>query len=40
MATVHGAMISARAYGDVLTFGMILAPTLQKLIPGAISGKA
>ncbi|MDX8458179.1 TetR/AcrR family transcriptional regulator [Mesorhizobium humile] len=33
MATVHGAMISARAYGDVLTFGMILAPTLQKLIP-------
>lgn len=33
MATVHGAMISARAYGDVLTFGMILAPTLRKLIP-------
>ncbi|RWL39889.1 MAG: TetR/AcrR family transcriptional regulator [Mesorhizobium sp.] len=33
MATVHGAMLSARAYGDVLTFGMILAPTLQKLIP-------
>ncbi|TPK95514.1 MULTISPECIES: TetR/AcrR family transcriptional regulator [unclassified Mesorhizobium] len=33
MATVHGAMISARAYGDVLTFGMILASTLQKLIP-------
>ncbi|RWX61799.1 TetR/AcrR family transcriptional regulator, partial [Mesorhizobium sp. M2A.F.Ca.ET.039.01.1.1] len=23
------------AYGDVLTFGMILAPTLQKLIPEA-----
>ncbi|RTL94649.1 MAG: TetR/AcrR family transcriptional regulator [Hyphomicrobiales bacterium] len=40
MATVHGAMISARAYGDVLTFGIILAPTLQKLIPGAVSGKA
>ena len=33
MATVHGAMLSARAYGDVLTFGMIMAPTLQKLIP-------
>ena len=33
MAIVHGAMLSARAYGDVLTFGMILAPTLQKLIP-------
>lgn len=33
MATVHGAMISARAYGDVLTFGMIMAPTLRKLIP-------
>ncbi|RAZ90144.1 TetR/AcrR family transcriptional regulator [Mesorhizobium hawassense] len=35
MATVHGAMLSARAYGDVLTFGMILTPTLQKLIPTA-----
>lgn len=35
MATVHGAMLSARAYGDVLTFSMILAPTLQKLIPEA-----
>jgi TetR/AcrR family transcriptional repressor of nem operon len=34
MATVHGAMLSARAYGDVLTFGMILTPTLHKLIPG------
>jgi TetR/AcrR family transcriptional repressor of nem operon len=33
MATVHGAMLSARAYGDVLTFAMILTPTLQKLIP-------
>ncbi|MEZ2328891.1 TetR/AcrR family transcriptional regulator [Mesorhizobium sp. RCC_202] len=33
MATVHGAMLSARAYGDVLTFGMILTPTLRKLIP-------
>ncbi|TIS63000.1 MAG: TetR/AcrR family transcriptional regulator [Mesorhizobium sp.] len=35
MATVHGAMLSARAYGDTLTFGMILTPTLQKLIPEA-----
>ena len=34
MATVHGAMLSARAYGDVLTFGTILTPTLRKLIPG------
>ena len=34
MATVHGAMLSARAYGDVLTFGMILTPTLRKLVPG------
>lgn len=34
MATVHGAMLSARAYGDVLTFGVIMAPTLRKLIPG------
>lgn len=33
MATVHGAMLSARAYGDASTFGMILTPTLQKLIP-------
>ncbi|MBN9219226.1 MAG: TetR/AcrR family transcriptional regulator [Mesorhizobium sp.] len=35
MATVHGAMLSARAYGDVLTFGMILTPTLRKLNPAA-----
>ena len=33
MATVHGAMLSARAYGDTLTFGMIMTPTLQRLIP-------
>jgi len=33
MATVHGAMLSARAYGDGSSFGMILAPALQKLIP-------
>jgi TetR/AcrR family transcriptional repressor of nem operon len=39
MATVHGAMISARAYGDGSSFGVILAPTLQKLIPDAIPGK-
>ena len=35
MATVHGAMLSARAYGDTSAFGMIMAPTLQRLIPVA-----
>ncbi|MDX8443718.1 TetR/AcrR family transcriptional regulator [Mesorhizobium australafricanum] len=35
MATVHGAMLSARAYGDTAAFAMILAPTLHKLIPEA-----
>ncbi|MDX8501041.1 TetR/AcrR family transcriptional regulator [Mesorhizobium sp. VK4C] len=34
MATVHGAMLSARAYGDTAAFATIMAPTLQKLIPG------
>ena len=33
MATVHGAMLSARAYGDGSSFAMILAPTLRTLIP-------
>lgn len=33
MATVHGAMLSARAYADGSSFGMILTPTLRKLIP-------
>ncbi|MDX8480362.1 TetR/AcrR family transcriptional regulator [Mesorhizobium sp. VK24D] len=35
MATVHGAMLSARAYGDTAAFATIMAPTLQKLIPEA-----
>lgn len=34
MATVHGAMLSARAYGDTAAFATIMTPTLQKLIPG------
>ena len=31
MATVHGAMLSARAYGDPAIFGAILKPTMQRL---------
>ena len=31
MATVHGAMLSARAYGDPKTFGTILNPLLDRL---------
>ncbi|MGI4745571.1 MAG: TetR/AcrR family transcriptional regulator [Janthinobacterium lividum] len=31
MATVHGAMLSARAYGDPEMFGMIIAPLLARL---------
>ncbi len=31
MATVHGAMLSARAYGDAEMFGVITAPLLQRL---------
>ena len=33
MASVHGAMLSARAYGTPQVFGAILAPTLQRLSP-------
>lgn len=33
MASVHGAMLSARAYGTPEVFGAILAPTLQRLSP-------
>jgi TetR/AcrR family transcriptional repressor of nem operon len=33
MASVHGAMLSARAYGTPDVFGAILAPTLQRLSP-------
>jgi TetR/AcrR family transcriptional repressor of nem operon len=35
MATVHGAMLSARAYGAPEIFATILAPTLQRLSPTA-----
>jgi TetR/AcrR family transcriptional repressor of nem operon len=31
MATVHGAMLSARAYGDPEIFGVIMTPALQRL---------
>ncbi|WP_210051705.1 TetR/AcrR family transcriptional regulator [Neorhizobium petrolearium] len=33
MASVHGAMLSARAYGMPDVFGVILTPTLQRLSP-------
>ncbi|MGN6095511.1 MAG: TetR/AcrR family transcriptional regulator [Bosea sp. (in: a-proteobacteria)] len=33
MATVHGAMLSARAYGDPGMFGAITRPILQRLVP-------
>ncbi|PRA48170.1 TetR family transcriptional regulator [Ochrobactrum sp. MYb68] len=33
MASVHGAMLSARAYGTPDVFGAILTPTLQRLSP-------
>jgi len=32
MATVHGAMLSARAYGDPEMFGLITRPLIEKLI--------
>ncbi len=32
MATVHGAMLSARAYGTPATFGRIVGPMLDRLI--------
>lgn len=33
MATVHGAMLSARAYGDAKIFGVITHPLLNRLLP-------
>jgi len=33
MATVHGAMLSARAYGDPTIFGIVTAPLLERLTP-------
>ncbi|MGO7300584.1 TetR family transcriptional regulator [Rhizobium leguminosarum] len=35
MASVHGAMLSARAYGTPEVFATILTPTLQRLTPTA-----
>jgi TetR/AcrR family transcriptional repressor of nem operon len=35
MATVHGAMLSARAYGDTTIFGTIMDPHLARLSAGA-----
>jgi TetR/AcrR family transcriptional regulator, transcriptional repressor for nem operon len=32
MATVHGAMLSARAYGDAGMFGLIVRPMLERLV--------
>lgn len=34
MATVHGAMLSARAYGTPATFGLIVRPMLDRLMAG------
>jgi TetR/AcrR family transcriptional repressor of nem operon len=31
MATVHGAMLSARAYGDTTVFGSIMDPLLERM---------
>jgi TetR/AcrR family transcriptional repressor of nem operon len=31
MATVHGAMLSARAYGDTAMFGAIMDPQLERM---------
>jgi TetR/AcrR family transcriptional repressor of nem operon len=40
MATIHGAMLSARAYGDAKMFGKIVLPLMARLIvPPAISVK-
>jgi len=33
MATVHGAMLSARAYGDPKAFGLVTGPLLARLLP-------
>ena len=33
MATVHGAMLSARAYGDAKMFGAIINPLLARFVP-------
>lgn len=33
MATVHGAMLAARAYGDPRIFGVVIGPILERLAP-------
>lgn len=38
MATVHGAMLSARAYGDPKIFGVVTGPLLERLAPHFPSG--
>jgi TetR/AcrR family transcriptional repressor of nem operon len=35
MATVHGAMISARAYGDPKIFGVVTGPLVERLVPSS-----
>src|SRR3954465_768363 len=35
MAAVHGAMLSARAYGDPKIFGVVTGPLLERLVPRA-----
>jgi TetR/AcrR family transcriptional repressor of nem operon len=32
MATVHGAMLSARAYGDAKMFGVVIHPVMERLL--------
>ncbi|TIT23389.1 MAG: TetR/AcrR family transcriptional regulator [Mesorhizobium sp.] len=36
MATVHGAMLSARAYGDPKVFGVVTGPLLERLAPRSL----
>ncbi|WP_376702813.1 TetR/AcrR family transcriptional regulator [Mesorhizobium sp. ISC25] len=36
MATVHGAMLSARAYGDPKIFGVVTGPLLERLAPRSL----
>lgn len=38
MAAVHGAMLSARAYGDARIFGAVTRPMLDRLIPAGAPG--
>jgi TetR/AcrR family transcriptional repressor of nem operon len=33
MATIHGAMLSARAYGDPKIFGVVTGPVFERLAP-------